>query len=520
MKLHHRPLFLFAISYIVGIIFASKTAIHPALVLSTVFFLIAIPVILRDSPAERCILVILGCLFAASFLRTSALLRPPLDDVSNYALGKKVFLAGMVVSDPSIKVSHGVGFTLEAKQIRTYTGVRKASGNVAVGILPPMDGSDIERWPMYGEEITVHGRLELPREPSNPGEPSMRERLLCRGIRCVLSTPADQVAFNHHPQWSIERNAGRFRESFRGISQRLFSKPYSELLPAVILGDCTSLPNDIRNAFTRTGTVHIIVPSGYNLAVIAAILGLILLKTTIPRSWRNATQIASIWGFVLLAGGGPSITRAAIMMTAVLMAYLVKRANDALNALFFSCILLLAANPLQLYEDGFLLTFASVAAIILSLPLLRWMDSKIFGEGLGSSTRTWQFVIWCARTAVASLAISVVVFTAVWPIVVCSSNYLQLLTIPANALTVLPVFGITILGSLALIAGSICGPLGVWIAPGVLFMMRLMLGVVQGLSSLSWCVVSVPTPPSFCVLFYYVALLGVVEHVSRKTQSI
>jgi competence protein ComEC len=519
MKLHHRPLFLFTSAYIIGIVFAIKSNLNSLVVLGIAILLLSAVLIRVKEMRLRLSIAILGCTFAVSLLRTLIFIAPPPDDVSKYAVGKKVHLTGVVVSDPTVRANRGIGFILDAERIRTYTGEYAAHGKVNVGILSPMDGSDIERCPMYGEVITVHGRLEIPPEPTNPGESSMRERLWYRGIHCMLSAPPSDVDFDRPAKWSLAWAASCFRAALREKASAIYPPSFGHLLTAVIIGDCTSLTNEVRDAFSRTGTAHIIVPSGYNLAVIAVLLGFLVGKTTLPRTWRHVLLIICLWAFVFVAGGGPSITRAAIMMTVVLSSYLVKRVADPVNALFLACILILIANPLDLYEDGFRLAFISVLSVLLSLPLMEWADEKVFGGRTRASGRMADAVVWCARIITASVAISIIVSIAVWPIVASSSNYFQLLSIPANALTALLVFAITVGGVASLLLGSISTVLAAVITAPTLFCLRLMLGMVLYLSSRPWCVVSIRTPSGFFVACYYLALLGIGEYVVRKTNA-
>lgn len=518
MKLHQRPLFFFAAALILGIVTARIFGLHLRLILLLVPVVTAIAFSAVKEARSRWNLLLYVGVFAVGFLHTLSYLVIPSDDVSAYALGKKVHLIGTVCSDPTIGTNKGIWFDLQATKIRTYTGEPPVNGRVRVGILPPMNGGEIERAPMYGEEVALHGRLELPPESGNPGVPSMRDALLYRGVYCVITTTPGEVSFGRSARWTLPWVGSAFRASMRKKACSLFPSSYGNLLCAVILGDCAAVSAEVRDAFMRTGTMHIIVPSGYNLGVIAVVLGLIVNRLGVGRSWRHVLLILLVWVFVILAGGGPSITRGAIMITAVLASYLVKRAADPLNALFLSAILLLAANPLNLYEEGFRLTFASVLAIIVSLPLLHMIDEKVFGAGL-RSTSLASVLIWPARTIVGSAAVSVVVCMAIWPIVASASSSVQILSVLANALSVVLVFLITIGGGLALLLGGISTSLALLVGVPTLFCLRTMLGLILEISAVPWCIVSVGMPSAALIAVYYLLLLGMGEYFARKSDA-
>jgi competence protein ComEC len=72
-----------------------------------------------------------------------------------------------------------------------------------------------------------------------------------------------------------------------------------------------------------------------------------------------------LWGFALLTGAGPSIVRAAVMFSFIIIATMVKQNSSILNALAASAFFLLLLHPFFLWDIGFQLSYAAVLSIVL-----------------------------------------------------------------------------------------------------------------------------------------------------------
>ncbi|MEZ4597756.1 MAG: ComEC/Rec2 family competence protein, partial [Chloroflexota bacterium] len=66
-------------------------------------------------------------------------------------------------------------------------------------------------------------------------------------------------------------------------------------------------------AFTTTGLNHVVAISGWNIALIGAVVGGLLSAVGLDRRPRTMVIVAALGAFTLLAGGGASVVRAALM---------------------------------------------------------------------------------------------------------------------------------------------------------------------------------------------------------------
>ena len=520
MNLHHRPLFLFAIAYLSGIVCAAQLELRPLAGLGIAGGVFFVGCILPSNLVPRPILALLAAIFALGLIRTGAYRQVPAGDVSQYAEGKLVYLTGTVASDPE-PMGDRIRFVLRAGRARTYAGEYPASGRVMVTLYRPWHREVREREvPFYGEAVRIHGRLRGPQRPPNPALMDYEDYLARKRIYCTLSAGLDEASVLQPAPRSIGWMAARFKAGLTSKALELFPPVHARLLLGILLGNYASLPPDVQAAFMRSGTMHLLAASGYNCGVITGIFGFLMRRLTTPRAAMHWLLIALLWGFALVAGPGPSIIRAAVMVTVFLGAYLLWRAPDTFNLVLFACLVILGASPLSLYDVGFQLSFAAVLAIVLMLPLIRpraqaWM-APTWQRGQKPPGRIARWMLWAGAATIGAVLLSIAATLGTWPITAYYFNYFSIVSIVANALTALLVVLLTAAGIAALALGSVWPILGHIVAPAGTLLAGIMLGIVGELGSHPWSSISLRSPSPAFIAIYYLALLGVLEYAHRK----
>ena len=132
---------------------------------------------------------------------------------------------------------------------------------------------------------------------------------------------------------------------------------------AMALGDKSRLTNDLRDIYSVSGASHVLALSGLHLGIIYMLLSLMVGMRRL--GWlREVFIIAGIWSYALFTGLAPSVVRASTMITVYALVGLLGRDRMSLNALAFTAIIMLIANPLNLYDVGFQMSFLAVLAIL------------------------------------------------------------------------------------------------------------------------------------------------------------
>ncbi|MEN9987684.1 MAG: hypothetical protein RLZZ585_723 [Bacteroidota bacterium] len=139
---------------------------------------------------------------------------------------------------------------------------------------------------------------------------------------------------------------------------------------ALILGDKSLLDNEIRNAFTATGSMHILAVSGLHIGLI---LQLILALIKLGARWVNRSTallfvILLLWFYALMTGFSPSVIRAVFMFSVLTWTQWKGLQTSSINSLFFTAFIIVLWKPMYLFDIGFQLSYLAMLGIFLFYP--------------------------------------------------------------------------------------------------------------------------------------------------------
>lgn len=140
------------------------------------------------------------------------------------------------------------------------------------------------------------------------------------------------------------------------------------VIAAMTLGDKSSLDKGTKENYRQVGASHILALSGLHLMIIYGVISTLVYWRRI-RIVSQVLTVLAIWGFALLTGMSPSVTRAAAMISVYALLSLGYREKMSVNTLAFVAIVMLVIHPMSLYDIGFQLSFMAVLAIILLNPI-------------------------------------------------------------------------------------------------------------------------------------------------------
>ena len=226
-----------------------------------------------------------------------------------------------------------------------------------------------------GDRIEVLARLRPPNAYRNPGAFDYRRYLerqsiywtgTIRNPRLIQVLDRGWHGGDHLRRWVTDRIARHFEDG--GATQAL--------VLGMVLGQQRRLPADAARKFRSAGLVHLLVVSGFNLALVAALALWLGRRIPLGRYRRTGSLVfalATIWGYALLVEGQSPVMRATLMASLVLAGTLLDRGYSIWNALAGTAIAILVFAPPTLADPSFQFTFLAVLGILLlSLPLIRW----------------------------------------------------------------------------------------------------------------------------------------------------
>ena len=401
---------------------------------------------LRKVPATMLILVscLTGLLYQLSLPGNS------LSDIRSYVGEGIIRFRGTVTEPPEVSGS-SVHCVVSAEMVEVKgVSTQIVSGKVMVSL--PM-GYNYQ----YGDHLAVTSELITP--PAGTGG-SWRDYLEHRGI----------YAYSQFGQVKLmERGGGNpllallygLRDKGARVIDKIFPAPENALLRGILLGDESQISPEAREAYSITGTSHIIAISGFNMAVLAGIVAHVFTRRLGALKGSLLTIVVLLF-YTIMVGAEASVMRAAFMGSFTVIASSIARRGNSLNNLGISVLLMTLINPHLPWDIGFQLSAMATLGLALLMPPLRarltlWMNAR-FGEEISA-----RFGNWIGDY----LLVTLVAQVSVLPLLIYHFKSFSWVFLIANPL-ILPVQPLVmILGLLAMTIGIISLPLGAvaaWVA--------------------------------------------------------
>jgi competence protein ComEC len=324
----------------------------------------------------------------------------------------------------------------------------RASAQLRIGAWP--DRTTARR----GERWLLRGRLRSPMRGAGP--PTLFVARPGEALRLETTTRP------HHRLvgWG-DRPLERARRRVRLAIDQASPGPSHGLLLALALGDRRELAPELREAFARTGTAHLLAISGMHVGCFAGVLYLVvrpgLRSLPLPLDLRQAAvpdrvallvALVGAAAYVVLAGAPVSGRRALVMLACVTAGGLIDRRAGGWNALAAAALLVAWTDPASVRAVGFQLSVASVAGLVATIP----------SESESAPGRLRRWARLPLRAAAASLVATVAtapLCALTWGRVPVAGLWVNLAAIPIlGALTVPPLLVGAALGAVHPVLGA------------------------------------------------------------------
>ena len=304
--------------------------------------------------------------------------------------GDRIEAYRAVVDEAPVVRAATYATTLRVRAVRVAGRWRRATGGVRVS-LPRVAGI---AQPQYGEVWLIAGHPDLSKPPLNPGEFDYARYLEYRQVYHQQYVHLDQYrVLRLDPPNPLVATSLRAATQLDGVFRHYIkTKREYAIASALVLGIKDDVDLATKQAYTATGTTHIMAVSGLQVGLLFAAMSWVLRKLFGRVKgfllWSSLVGLGVIWSYAFLTGLSASVLRATVMFTVIIIGRALGRQDSIFNTLGVAAFLLLVWNPFLVADVGFQLSFLAVLSIVYVQPrIAQWVDVEAY---FYARRRPWQ----------------------------------------------------------------------------------------------------------------------------------
>jgi len=265
--------------------------------------------------------------------------------------------------------------------------------------------------PLPGQILVLKTKPEKIPCPQNPGEFNYAKYLESLEIR--------YRCFVKENEWKLLADPGKLSVNLLALKakKKLWEKIENletdnnnlGVLYALSLGSKDLLTPEIRESYSSTGAMHVLVVSGQHIALIWMVLSYIFiwLKDIKGGKYIQFFLITGlIWFYTFMTGVTASVVRASGMFTLVSLGKIIQKESSIYNSLSVSAFFLLLFNPQWLSDPGFQLSYLAVLSIVFFQPRI----SELWKPRLWLTEKVWEIASVSIAAQIGTLPLTLFYF--------------------------------------------------------------------------------------------------------------
>ena len=356
-----------------------------------------------------------------------------------------------------------------------------------------------------GDRLEFFGRIYPVRGGRNIGGFDYRRYLHLKGLFGIVYLPTLlDVRVSVADRSRLLASVDDLRAQIRSSLKRNLSPRSAALASGFLIGETRDIPADVYTWFRDSGTLHLLAVSGSNVAMILLFFWVVLRPLRLPRRRRALVLMACVFLFALLSYNEPSVMRASVMASLVLLAGILERRYDLNNIIALTALIILLYDPTHLFNVGFQLSFVTAWGLIFFLPRLSALFSRFH-------SRRWY------RWLVFPLLVSIVAQACSVPLVALYFHRVAVISVLAN-LIIVPLVSLAVVGILVVLTADLILPLlGLFTGSLLNVLLELILWLLRHLGGTAAPVITTGNIPVGAVMIIYLLFVLVYLSVRRKT---
>ncbi len=259
-----------------------------------------------------------------------------------------------------------------------------------------------------GDKLIIRAGISDFQKAGNPWEFNYPRYMKDRGIYGTLYAASDNWRkLDRGSEFSIIIFSSRIRARLYKILAEKLDGDELALCSALIFGERDYLSEEVKDSFSRAGVMHVMAVSGLHVGIIYLMLFYSLFFLDgfkHGRILKSVVIILLLWLYAMITGLTPSVLRATVMFSFLVIGKNLGRNTNIYNSLALSAFVLLCLNPFYLRNVGFQLSYLAVTGIVFFYPKIYallssrfWVLNKIwmlFSLSVAAQLSTFPLVIF------------------------------------------------------------------------------------------------------------------------------
>ncbi len=485
---------------VTGIILADNVAI-PAwlyLVLSLIMFPVAIASYYKNNNITTCSAVLIALVMLSAFGFSFRYKTFPPRHIIHFTDSYQKYQIFGTVDDWPILREHRTSIYIDVDSLAQSGETTRTSGRIILNI-----GTETTRF-QFGDRLQFESSLYSIKGGKNPSGFDYQRYLNLKNVFASAylsnqySVLVDQAGAGYYM-----RLIDKLRKAIGDTFKETLSPSAAALASGFLIGETRDIPVDIYQLFRDSGTLHLLAVSGSNVALV--LLVFIFLLRASPMKARNRTifLLGVVLVFTLLSYNQPSVVRASIMASLILLGQAFQRKIDLNNIIATTALIILLIKPTEFFDVGFQLSFATAWGLIFLTPIvtrhLRPIHNRLY----------YKLLIF-------PLIISVVAQIVALPMSAFYFHRLPMISFVSN-LFVVPLVSIIVVGEVTILLATFLLPLfGSFVGSLVEPFLQLTLLLLNQFGSEKMAMVQTFELFPFQLLAYYLMLVFLAFSIGVK----
>ena len=354
----------------------------------------------------------------------------------------------------------------------------------------------------YGDNIGFLADLYEPAGSYVPGGLNWAAYLFKRGISAEARavSPIEKLS----PAPAYIQHSSAFRNRVLNSFRKNLKEEEAAVLSGIVIGEKRSVDEKLKDAFQKSGAMHLLVASGSNVGFIVVIVYAVAAWFGFRRRVSGLFALIVSGFYVIACGLDMPLVRAYVMFAAGLLAFMCRRESGGFHSIILAAFVILLCSPRSLFDPGFQMSFFAAYGLIAGTSIWNERIRRFCTMFFRTRKKKDGGMMASFSYKIASLfAVSLFAQIFLYPLMAIYFHQVSFISLFSNIILV-PLSGIAMVLGFLLAMFPSFGIITSVISAITSIFLKIFILLINIFAALPLAAVSVPEPSPFFICGFYV----------------